>query len=891
MNNFDLEQAIALWRRQYRYRGRFLREDLDELERHLRDHIVHLQHEGHTPGQAFQEASRALGGAAEAETEYRKVFWGKLKRRGHFLSEFKWRLTMWINYLKIALRTLKRQPGSSFINVSGLAIGMACCLLIFLFVHHEWSYDRFHAKADVIYRVVSAIQQADGDRRLTALSPMPMADALTETYPEVRQAVRFTTMEAVVRHDTYVATEEVVFADASLFDMFSFALQQGHSATALQDPQGVILSAEAAERYFPGAQAMGQPLTLTLDDKPYDVVVTGIAAPLPATSSIRFEVLLPLEAFPYYQEQLTNWGSSNVYTYIEVADAPRALQSKLPLFVESHLGERILDGQRSGAFATGKDSWALHLQPLTEVHLNPDIRWGLQPTSNPVYSYILCSMAFVILVIACINFVMLALARSARRAREIGMRKVMGAQPAQVRRQFWGESLLLSLMALMLGLLSTALFLPFFNDLAGRDLSLAALGTPELVAVLGGLVLLVSLMAGGYPALFVARLHPIQALKGKAREHIVRPLTGGLVVFQFTLSIVLVIGTLTMYRQVAFLQSKDLGYEADQVVVLPTRMNGPEAASLVETFRSQLIQQPGMLRVSSVNNSFTRGGMRTGLTMGEVTADTWMYFVDHDFLSTMGLTLTQGQGFDRDYTHAETPLIVVNEAFVNTFGLEHPVGQRLDTDSEPTIIGVVQDFHFQSLHHAVMPAVLSLRPAASASNILVQVRSENLAATLAQLKTGWEAVFPAHPFAYYFLDEDVQRQYQAEQRWQAIMSTAALLALLIACLGLFGISALMAAERTQEIGVRKVLGASIPSVILLLSKDFLKLVAIACVIAIPLGYLVAQRWLEDFAYHIDLGVGIFLLASGLAVLIALLTVSYQAIKAALANPIQSLRYE
>jgi putative ABC transport system permease protein len=283
--------------------------------------------------------------------------------------------------------------------------------------------------------------------------------------------------------------------------------------------------------------------------------------------------------------------------------------------------------------------------------------------------------------------------------------------------------------------------------------------------------------------------------------------------------------------------------------------------------------------------------MQMGMTIGHVTADTWVYFVDHDFLPTMGLALTQGQGFDRDYTNAETTPILVNETFAQTFGLKHPVGQRLDTDSEPTIVGVVQDFHFQSLHHAVMPVVLSLRPAASASNILIQVRSDDLAATLAQLKTGWQSVFPASPFTYYFLDDDVQRQYQTEQRWQIIMSTAALLALLIAGLGLFGISVLMAGQRTKEIGVRKVLGATVPGIILLLSKDFLKLVAIACVIAIPLGYFVAQKWLEDFAYHIDLGVGIFLAASGLAVLIALVTVSYQAIKAAVANPVKSLRYE
>lgn len=798
------------------------------------------------------------------------------------------------NYLKIAVRHLKQHKGYTSINVAGLAVGMACCMLIYLFVQDERQYDRFHENADRIYRVVNDRQVGD-NITARAWTPPAMGPTLREEFPEVLEAVRFFALgKTLVERDEMQAFERnVVLADSSVFKVFSFQLTQGDPATALTAPHSLVLSRSMAQKYFGEEDPLGQTLTLSGDDV---FTITGIFEDLPAQSHLQIDLMGSFSTMRSFvsEERLSNWIWQQFYNYVLLPEGynPALLEAKLP-----DLLTRYADPETTPHGFTYQSS---RLQPLTDIYLHSaNLEFDNGPRGNITYVYSFSAIALFILLIACFNFMNLATARSMRRAKEVGLRKVIGAQRGQLIRQFLGESVLMALLALTLAILLVHLILPVFNAFTGKAIALNyAQNIGFVLGLLAG-CLTVGLFAGSYPALFLSSFAPIKVLKGHgSSEGGLTVLRKGLVVAQFVISTMLIVGTGVVYQQFSYLQNKSLGFEAEQVVVLQLR---GDMRRNQDAIKAELLQHPGV--VSAAASWGVPGEWAAGDGIRLPNSDTqWsinMMLGDHDFIDTYEMTLAAGRGFSRDFSTDAQEAFILNETAARSQGWspEEAVGQELLWDEWSTgevreghVIGVVRDFHFRSLHQTIEPLVL-LMDAPSLGLVSVRIRPENMEATLGHLQMVWETWAPARPFEYEFLDADLAEEYIAEQRLGTLASVFAGLAILIACLGLFGLAAFTAERRTKEIGVRKVLGASVPGVVVLLSKDFTRLVLVAFVVAVPLAYLSMQRWLEGFAYHVDIGIGVFLLAGGAVLGIAWLTVSYQSIKAAVVNPVKSLRYE
>ena len=790
------------------------------------------------------------------------------------------------NYLKIAYRSLVRHKGYTFINVAGLAVGLACCLLIALYVRSEWSYDRFHARGERIYRVLQTLHAGEEEQLGAQTSPL-LARTMEASLPGVERAVRLYLQEGVVKVGVDQFKEPLLFADASFFDVFTFGLLRGDPARALDAPDAVVLSEAAAQRYFGTTDVLGRRLSIRVGEAFYDFTVSAVAAPVPETSSIQFDVLLPLQKLEQVDPSFAspNWGTLAPRTYVllDSSAAMADVAGRLPAFVEATLPEDRVAYTR------------YLLQPLDEVHWSPGVRRSLSAASDPVYPYLLSGIALFILVIACINFTTLTLGRSAGRAQEVGMRKALGAVRGQLVRQFWGEAVLVCCIALGLSLVIVELTLPFFSNFFGRHLRLEA--DPGLLLLIGALLLGVGLLAGSYPALYLSRFHPVEVLKGRTSAGRPRRLVQALVVVQFTFSVFLIISTLLMAQQLRLVQERDLGFDKEQVVRITAEYGATwEGVGVMARYRTALADAPDVFGIAGSMNRL--GGEEPmgvySLASGVDTVQGHHFNVTPEYLETLGLTLKEGRNFSAARPTDSTAAVLVNEALVEAFGWDSPLGRPLSAlfaFEEAKVIGVVEDFHYEPLYERVAPLAMYVGARAPVWHLYVRIAPGDVPATLARLKRAWHEVAPDLPFEYTFLDQEIDERYRADRRWARLIRYAALLAIAIACLGLFGLATLEASRRTKEIGIRKVLGASVTGIAVLLSKDFAKLVLVAFVLAVPVAYLAMRRWLEDFAYRIEIGAGVFFLAGGAVLLVALLTVSYRAAKAALADPVESLRYE
>ena len=790
------------------------------------------------------------------------------------------------NYLKIAYRTLARHKGYTAINVAGLAVGLAACLLIGLYVRSELAFDRFHERGDRIYRVLQALPFDEEERPWAQTSPL-LAGAMEASLPGVERAVRLYLQDGVVKAGMDEFREPLLFADASFFDAFSFPLLRGNPAEALAAPDVVVLSEAAARKYFGSTDVAGRRLQIRVRETFYDFAVSAVAAPVPEASSIRFDVLLPLLKLEQVDRSFAspNWGTLAPRTYVllDSSAAMADVADRLAAFVEA-----TLPGDR-----TAYTSY--QLQPLDEVHWLPGVGRNLVAASNPVYPYLLSGIALFILVIACINFTTLTLGRSAERAQEVGMRKALGAVRGQLVRQFWGEALLICGVALALSLAITALTLPFFNSFFDRQLRLDV--GPGVLLLIGALLLGVGLLAGSYPALYLSRFRPAEVLKGRTSGGRPRRLVQALVVVQFTLSVFLIISTLLMAQQLRLVQERDLGFDKEQVVRIKAEYGATwEGVDVMKRYRAALADAPDVLGITGSMKQLGEGAEGSGDAMasGADTVRGHVFNVTPEYLETLGLTLKEGRNFIPGRSTDSTAAVLVNGALVEAFGWDDPLGRTLSAMfafDDAKVIGVVEDFHYEPLYKPVAPLAMYVGAREPAWHLYVRIAPGDVPATLARLERAWHEVAPDLPFEYAFLDQEIEQRYRTDRRWARLIRYAALLAIAIACMGLFGLATVEASRRTKEIGIRKVLGASVTSLALLLSKDFAGLVLVAFVLAVPVAYLAMQRWLEDFAYRIELGPGVFLLAGALALGVALLTVSYQAVKAALADPVESLRYE
>ncbi len=793
---------------------------------------------------------------------------------------------MFRNYLKTAFRNLWRHRAFSFINIMGLTVGMTACFLIFLYVRFETSYESFHPKADRIYRMVADVKTPTETLHPNGAS-WATAPNVKDEFPEVEAFVRIAYDNMLVRKgDIKFMEPRTLVADSAFFQVFGYSLIKGNPATALKEPLSVVLSQSTAKKYFGDTDPVGQTLLLTGDA--YVATVTGVMKDMPENSQIKGDIILSMttrsvKLDPGLDKRWGSYGSVS-YLLLKPGTDAMALQKKLPAFLEKRNGEEM---RKSQMYVT------LLFEPLRDIYLysaRGDNRRG-----NIHNVYIFSVIAVFILLIACINFVNLTTARSTERAKEVGIRKVVGAGKIQLTRQFIGESVIISLIAFLFTLLFTALLLPGFNRLAGKIISPGIFSNINNILVLLMASIMIGILAGCYPALILSAFKPIVVLKGRfatgTRGILLRK---GLVVTQFTISIALIIATLVVYNQMSYMRNFDLGFKKDQMLVIDSQGDSSQTA-----FKEALKAIPG---VSGVTMGSSVPGIGWFTAYSEIEnkngdlqiANLNLFFVDFDYIPQYKIKVVAGRPFSRDFGTDTTQAMIMNEAAIKMFGYSSPqqaLGRRFKQwGREGRIIGVIKDFHYTSLQQEVKPLTMRIEPN-SFDHVSVNVTGANLPATIAAIEKTWKTMIPNRPFSYSFLDEAFDEQYRGEERFGKLFLNFAVLAIFISCMGLLGLASYSTMQRTKEIGIRKVMGASVGNIIHLLSKDFLKLVAISFVVAAPVAWFMMDRWLRDFAYRTNIGWWVFMAAGLLALVIAVTTVSFQAVKAAIANPTRSLRTE
>ncbi|QMW03131.1 ABC transporter permease [Spirosoma foliorum] len=798
------------------------------------------------------------------------------------------------NYLLIAFRNLRKHKTFSFINITGVAVGLACFLLIALYVKDELSYDRYNTNADRIYRVARTFLSSDGvpSLKLAQAAP-PFGPLIKQDFPEAEQVVRTIDNGGLVKYGEHSFNEDdMFFAEANLFKVFDFKLLSGNPDQALVNPFSIMFSRPMAEKYFGNENPIGK--TVRLNNQ-FDLTVTGVYEPLPAQSHFHPKFLMSFSTFNdnrvYGAEGLrTNWGNNSFNTYVLLKPGanPNRMEAAFPAFQDTHVPSG--EGRKASTWSV------LNLQKLTDIHLYSHTDSEIEPTGDISYIYLFSAIGLFILLIACINYMNLATARSAGRAKEVGMRKVVGALRAQLIGQFLSESIVLVTLALGIAIFLVVLALPALNDFTKKQLAFQQLVDPVFLSILIGITLLTGLVAGSYPAFFLTSFRPLGVLKGQIASTMrTGKLRQALVITQFAIAITLIISTAVVYNQMKYIQDYRLGYAKDQVLLLP---DVGDSTTNYETLKQQLIQTGavnGMARSSRIPSGRLLDSDNAmapkGDTMAPVKVNLRSLRVDYDFISAYQIPMAAGRNFDRSHS-TDTSMIVLNETAVRELGWtpEQAIGKPFQYGrAKGQIIGVTKDFHFESLHQQ-MAAMAMIMGTQNFRWVSVPLKG-NIPAALQQVETVWKRFFPERPFDYQFLDERFDRLYNREQTQQTLFSIFAGVAILISCLGLFGLSMFMAEQRTKEIGIRKVLGASEVSLVAMFSKDFMKLVVVALIIASPVAWYAMHTWLADFAYRTDIHWWVFLLAGGLTVLIALLTVSFQSVKAALTNPVKSLRSE
>ncbi len=790
---------------------------------------------------------------------------------------------MFKNYLLLALRNLKKQKVFSIINIAGLTVGILSCLMIFLFVQNEFSYDNFHENGSNIYRVMRVSERNGNRETIPYLSP-PYATAIKNDYPDaVKTAVRVMPSGGLVSYqNTAFIEKDIYFTDADFFSLFDFKLTAGDKKTVLHNPGSVVLTETAAKKYFGEQDPIGKVLIL---DKELQLKVTGVAKDIPANSHLDFDLVVPISNYSN-ADWFGEWNNNNLFTYVQLnpkTDVDQ-LTSSFTAFMDKYVNEE-----------TGEKT-ALGLSRLQDIYFESAGPWDQVKHGNLNVVYIFMSIAFLILFIACINFMNLSTARATERSKEVGLRKVLGAVRSQLVFQFIGESILLAAISCLLALGLLQFFMPAFNSLLGYELS-GYWRNPFLYVFIAAIILVIGLLAGSYPALLLSSFSPVESLKGKLRLG-----TGGaffrkvLVVFQFSCTVLLIIGMMIIGSQMNYVRTKNLGFDKERSLVV--KLDNNEIWNDMNRFKQQLQNNPMIENVSLMSG--VPGGFHDDFTFevgGRPNEDLHFrtVFADFEYVKTLGLKILAGRDFSAAYPTDSSQAVMINRAAAVKLGVspEKAVGIRLRNNMRDsisrTVVGVVENFHFLSLKETIEPMVIS--GSMDRRVAMIKLKSGDPKPAIEAIKKAYTAIAPVYPFEFEFLDQQFDQQYQTDQRQQYILSGFSAIAIFIACLGLFGLASYTAVRRTKEIGVRKVLGSSTQSIVILLSKDLLKPVLLGTLIAIPLGYAAMYQWLQSFAYRTSLHWWVFAVAAITAVLIALITVSFQAIKAATANPVKSLRTE
>ena len=799
------------------------------------------------------------------------------------------------NYLKITLRNLRRHKVFSFINIFGLSVSLACSVLILLFVKNEFSYDSFHKNADRIYRISLFENYAKDDQHFNSITPSVLGPLLKSYYPEIENSVRISQFSGKVTSGSKTFIEKYELVDPEFFKMFNFPLLQENSSNVLNDPNSAVITESYAKKYFGNNEPVGKTISIQLDNKSEDFLITGIAQDVPENSSIQFNILIPYQKIKeLYGERALNSLTTifcETYIFLKPGITVKSMETKMPVMIKSLQGDRF----KSGAYN-------LLFQPIKDIHLDTSYPVGWEPISSPVYSYALSIIGFFILLIAAINFVTLSIGKSVSRSNEVGIRKVVGASRGQLITQYWGESLSVVIISAFAGILVAELLLPLFNSLTGKHLKFTF--EPITMIILLSIVLLTGLLSGIYPAVVLSSFNPVKALKGKSNIGMKSFLRQFLVGGQFTVSVILIASTIAVFNQLEFVKNKDLGFNKENVLVIPTKLNMVETFKIAQIFKNDLSKNKNVIDIAA---AITPMGVRWNMigfnNPGGIYNRFYLNVVNYDYLKTMGLILIRGRDFSKDFATDFDQAVIVNEAFIKHFGLDNDLsGKMPGSFVNNKIIGVVKNFNYESLHSTVNPAAIALsynNIFRSANDIdtnieprlLLRIRSDNISSTISEIEAKWKQLVPGITFNSTFLKDNIEKQYRTEEQLTTICSLSSILSILITCLGLFGLSILITLQKTKEIGIRRVLGASALSIYGMLSKEFMMIMLAALLFGIPAGWYLINKWLSEFAYRINESALIFIAAGIITIIIASITISFQVIKAANVTPIDTLKYE
>lgn len=810
------------------------------------------------------------------------------------------------NYFKVATRNIQKRKMYSFINAFGLSISIAFCTLIFLFIEDERSFDRFHENSSSIYRIEEKsydtwMNNSEEPYRRSAWIQTGFKQAVVDECPEVIKATRFNSDgSGIFKYGDKIFTERLTFVDGDFFSMFSFKLLQGNADKLFREnKQEVVITPQVAEKYFGDEDPIGKTVIIDLQgEKAF--IVAGVIEPAPPNSSLSYSVLLAQENRWGYERNFAQWGNFNTPTFVQLAPDANLIsfKSNLDKLTDKYVGEMLKKWKKESAVPIPDDAKMLEYEftQLPEMHLKSEISW--EKVSDRKYSYILAGIAVLILIIACINYISLALTTSAARRVEVGIRKVVGAQQNQLIYQFGFESLILTFFSMVIGIGLVALFLPAFNEFTRKGIELTSINLVQVIGVSFVLMLLVGLLAGCYPSLFLSRFKPALVLKGRFTSKLQANFTKPLVVLQFALSAFLIVSSIIMFRQMQYVTTKDLGYNKDQILVVPTQTGWNEEANrTIERFRTRAQQESLITAVAGTSSSFNQGYSRYGYRIKDEQKSAYVYAVDPQYIPTLGIELKTGRNFDPAIA-SDTLAVIVNEALVRDMKWTDPLNEHLNWREDSVglgykVIGVMKDYHFLSLEQNVEPLFLSINKneVGFLTTMLIKISHGNISEGVEKVKSIWKEQNPNKPFDYSFLDEDVAKQYESYQRWMNIMGLSTGFAIVISCLGLFGLAGINAVNRTKEIGIRKVMGAELSTIFILLNKQYVLFSIIAYAVAIPFSWYVMDKWLSGFKFKVEMGWELFALSIAAGLVIALVTVSYHGIRTALLNPADTLKYE
>jgi len=809
------------------------------------------------------------------------------------ISDFiSWNGMMYKNYLKTTLRNIKRNKIYSFINMSGLAVGIACCLLVLLYVRYEMSYDHYHEKAGSIYRL-GMERTSPGNVQYLGWTSVNLVQRLVADYPEVLQGVRILTdagkTQITCGNEQFIENR-VIYADSNFFKLFSISIIEGDVKSPLHNPNSVVITKSTAKKYYGDDSPLGK--MFIVQNKNSDnasFTVTAVSEDVPPNSHFHYDFLFPINSTEIGRSQ--NTGYWRVFSYILLRNGydHKTLETKLPDFIKKHMGPLVQEGEGMSyeEYLSLGNKWRYFLQPLRDIHLKSRLDHELEPNGNITYVYLFFFSALFILLIACINFINLSTARSLNRIKEVGIRKTVGSFRSQLIGQFLFESILLSIISLILAIGVSILLLPVLRKYTGTELPIDSLTVLPCLIAFG---IFIGVVSGVYPAFFLSSFSPISIFKGKLKTGINRKsLRNVLVVLQFFISIVLIAGTGVLKKQLDYMLDKDLGYNRKGIVVVN---NGSVIKDRFHSFKNELQRNPNVLNVAASQKFPARAGMAYDFTLtgSDKEVDLSVISVGYDFIKTLGMEIVQGRDFTPEMS-SDKDAVIFNRSAVKAFGLTEPLKSQLDFGETAPIIGVVKDFHFRSLHYDIKPMAIALRTESRFINFIsIRITPENIPNTLSYIKNVWDKHAHGIPLDFTFMEQDIEKLYKLEVKTRQTSTIFSVIAIILGCLGLFGLAAYTVEQKTKEIGIRKVLGASVINIFFFISKEFTKLVAIALIFAVPVSYYIMNNWLQNFAYRIDITAFIFIISGTLTLLIALLTVCLQVKKAACANPVEALRF-